>query len=151
VQSGFNANGIVATPDGRYLLLVQTNTGALYRVDVANGETIQVDLGAGSLPGGDGLELEGQTLWVVREGQVTRVELSPDSASGMVGDSFTDPSFTDPTTIARFDDCLLVVNSQFSQQQGQPELPFTVSSVPIPGAGEAVGTPSATPLAAGSC
>jgi sugar lactone lactonase YvrE len=151
VQAGFNANGIVATPDGRYLLLVQTNSGALYRVDVATGETIQVDLGAGSLPGGDGLELEGQTLWVVREGQVTRVELSPDYASGTVGDSFTDPSFTDPTTLARFDDCLLVVNSQFSQQQGQPELPFTVSSVPIPGAGEAVGTPSATPLAAASC
>jgi sugar lactone lactonase YvrE len=151
VQSGFNANGIVATSDGRYLLLVQTNTGALYRVDTATGETIQVDLGAGSLPGGDGLELEGQTLWVVREGQITRVELSPDSASGTVGDSFTDPSFTDPTTLARFDDCLLVVNSQFSQQQGQPQLPFTVSSVPIPRAGEAVGTPSATPVATGSC
>src|SRR5215216_666701 len=75
VQTGFNANGIVATPDGQYLLLVQTNTGNLYRVDAATGETIQVDLGEGSLPGGDGLELDGQTLYVVREGQITIVAL----------------------------------------------------------------------------
>ncbi len=151
VQAGFNANGIVATADGRYLLLVQTNTGALYRVDAITGETIQVDLGQGSLPGGDGLELDGQTLWVVRGGQVTRVELSPDYATGTVGESFTDPSFIDPTTLARFDGCLLVVNSQFSQMQGQPQLPFTVSAVPIPGVGAALATPAATPVMAGSC
>jgi hypothetical protein len=30
-------------------------------------------------------------------------------------------------------------------------LPFTVSSVPIPGAGGAPGTPVATPVAAGRC
>jgi len=151
VQPGFNANGIVATPDGRFLLLVQTNTGNLYRVDAATGETIQVDLGAGSLPGGDGIELDGQTLYVVREGQITLVTLGPDYAIGTVGASFSDPSFTDPTTLARFDGCLLVVNSQFSQMQGQPQLPFTVSSVPIPGAGGAPGTPAATPVVAGRC
>src|SRR5215207_5126315 len=132
VQTGFNANGIVATPDGRYLLLVQTNTGALYRVDTTTGETIQVDLGQGSLPGGDGMELDGQTLYVVREGQITIVTLGPDYASGSIGASFSDPSFATPTTIARYDGCLLVVNSQFDAIQGQPQLPFTVSSVPIP-------------------
>ena len=138
-------------PTGGICLIVQTNTGTLYRVDTGTGETLQVDLGAGSLPGGDGLELDGQTLYVVREGQITRVELSPDYARGTVGASFSDPSFTDPTTLARFDGCLLVVNSQFSQQQGQSELPFTVSSVLIPAAAEAPGTPAAIPLAAGSC
>jgi sugar lactone lactonase YvrE len=149
VQTGFNANGIVASPDGRYLLLVQTNTGALYRVDTTTGETIQVDLGQGSLPGGDGMELDGQTLYVVRNGQITLVTLADDYARGTVGASFADPSFTDPTTIARFDGCLLVVNSQFSALQGQPQLPFTVSSVPIPA--PAVGTPAATPVAMASC
>jgi hypothetical protein len=97
------------------------------------------------------LELDGQTLWVVREGQVTGVELSPDYATGTVGASVTDPSFIDPTTLARFDGCLLVVNSQFSQQQGQPQLPFTVSSVPVPAAGGTIATPVATPVAVGSC
>ena len=149
VQTGFNANGIVATPDGRYLLLVQTNTGALYRVDTTTGETIQVDLGQGSLPGGDGMELDGQTLYVVGDGQITLVTLADDYARGTVGTSFADPSFTDPTTVAHFDGCLLVVNSQFSALQGQPQLPFTVSSVPIPA--PAVGTPTATPVATASC
>jgi len=149
VQSGFNANGIVATPDGRFLLLVQTNTGNLYRVDAATGETIQVDLGQGSLPGGDGIDLAGQTLFVVQQGQITSVTLSPDYAQGTVGASFRDPSFADPTSLAHFDGCLLVVNSQFSQRQGQPTLPFTVSSVPIPAL--APGTPVATPVAAGRC
>jgi CubicO group peptidase (beta-lactamase class C family)/sugar lactone lactonase YvrE len=145
VQPGFNANGIVATPDGRYLLLVQTNTGSLFRVDTTTGETIQVDLGAGSLSGGDGLALDGQTLYIVREGQITTVALGADYARGTVGTSFSDPSFVTPTTLARFDECLLVVNSQFDALQGQPQLPFTVSSVPIPGEG------SATPAAAVRC
>ena len=137
VQPGFNANGIVATPDGRYLLIVQSNTGNLYRVDAATAETIQVDLGGGSLPGGDGLELDGQTLYVVREGQITVVTLDADYASGTVGSSFSDLSFAVPTTLARYDGCLLVVNSQFDALQGQPQLPFTVSSVPIPAGGVA--------------
>ena len=144
VQPGFNANGIVSTPDGRYLLLVQTNTGSLYRVDAEMGETIQVDLGEGGLPGGDGLALDGRTLYVVREGQITLVALGPDYASGTVGASFSDPSFSTPTTLERFDGCLLVVNSQFSALQGQPQLPFTVSSVPIPAGGAATATPVAT-------
>jgi CubicO group peptidase (beta-lactamase class C family)/sugar lactone lactonase YvrE len=141
-QPGFNANGIVATPDGRYLLLVQTNTGALFRVDTTTGQTIQVDLGSGSLPGGDGLALDGQTLYVVHEGQITVVVLEADYASGTVGESFSDPSFAVPTTLERFDGCLLVVNSQLDALQGQPQLPFTVSSVPIPVEGSA--TPAAT-------
>ena len=149
VQPGFNANGIAATPDGRYLLLVQTNTGALYRVDPAAGETIQVDLGEGSLPGADGVELDGQTLYVVGEGQITLVALAADYASGTVGASFSDPSFATPTTIARFDGCLLVVNSQFDALQGQPELPFTVSSVRIPES--SVSAATATPVARASC
>jgi Cu-Zn family superoxide dismutase len=148
VQPGFNASGIAATPDGRYLLLVQSNTGALYRIDLASGEVIQVDLGGGSLPGAGGIELDGQTLYVVREGQITSVELAADFASGTVGASFTDPSFAAPTTIARYDGCLLVVNSQLDALGGSPVLPFTVSAIPLPDA-PAVGT-GATPTA-GTC
>jgi Cu-Zn family superoxide dismutase len=142
VQPGFNANGIVATPDGGYLLLVQTNTGSLYRIDVATGETIQVDLGGANLPGGDGLELDGQTLYVVGEGQVTVIVLGADFDSGTVEASVGDPTFATPSDIARVDGCLLVVNSQLDALQGQPQLPFTVFSVPIPNAGAA--TPVAT-------
>lgn len=143
VQPGFNANGIVTTPDGRYLLVIQTNTGNLYRVDIATTETILVDLGGATLPGGDGIELDGQTLYVVNAGQITPVTLAADFASGTLGTSFSDPSFSSPTSLARYDGCLLVVNSQFEALQDQPELPFTVSSVPIPAAESGTPVPQA--------
>lgn len=151
VQPGFNANGIVATPDGQYLLLVQSNTGALYRVTVATGETIQVDLGEGSLPGGDGMTLDGQTLYVVREGQITPIVLAADFASGAAGASFSDASLAAPSDIAQFDRCLLVVNSQSDALQGQPQLPFTISSLPIPAAEQAAEAGAATPVAGTRC
>ncbi|MDP9364205.1 MAG: superoxide dismutase [Chloroflexota bacterium] len=144
---GFNANGIVATPDGRYLLVAQTNTGLLYRVELAAEEAIQVDLGGASLPG-DGLLLDGQTLYAVTGNEISVVELAEDYAAGSVVGSFTDPSFSSPTTIARYDGCLLVVNSQFANQGGTPDLPFTISAVPIPVLGAAATPGAATPVAA---
>jgi sugar lactone lactonase YvrE len=144
VQPGFNANGIVATLDGQFLLLVQSNTGSLFRVNSATGEVIQVDLGGEALTGGDGLALDGQRLYAVRDGQITIVELGPDFATGVVGESFSDPSFNTPTTIAPYDGCLLVVNSQLDAIQGQPQLPFTVSAIPVPVLAEGQGA-AATP------
>ena len=153
-QEGFNANGIVSTPDGTFLLVVQTNTGNLYRVNVETREITQVDLGGGTLVSGDGMYLDGQLLYVVRNqaGDIMPVGLGQDYATGEISDPFTDPSFATPTSIARYDACLLVVNSQFAaRESGQPELPFTVSAIPLPGLGAVVAdaaTPAGTPPAA---
>ncbi|MBX6724024.1 MAG: superoxide dismutase, partial [Dactylosporangium sp.] len=62
---GFNANGIVRTPDGAGLLVVQSATGLLYRVDPASGVAERVDLGGFPLTNGDGLLLERDTLYAV--------------------------------------------------------------------------------------
>lgn len=130
---GFNANGIVVTPDGASLLVVQANTGNLYNIDVASGTVDVVDLGDGTLTGGDGMVLDGQTLYVVRSGEVTAVEMGADFATGTIIDSFDDPSFSSPTTAAKVDNCLLVVNSQFANREsGTPTLPFSVTALPIP-------------------
>ena len=54
-------------------------------------------------------------------------------ASGTVASSETNPAFAYPTTLDKAGDRLLVVNSQFDKRSsGQPVLPFTVASVPIP-------------------
>ena len=129
---GFNLNGIAATEDGRFLLTVQFNTGRLYRIDTGTREIVEVDLGGETLKTGDGLLLDGRTLYVVREvpGDVVPVRLSKDLASGTTDDAFSDPSFRLPTTVAKYEDSLLVVNSQLNTTR--PKLPFTVSSVPIP-------------------
>ncbi len=62
---GFNANGIVATPDGRSLFVVQFNTGRLYRIDLVTRDVAEVPLTADELRGGDGMALDGTTLWVL--------------------------------------------------------------------------------------
>ena len=131
-QNGFNLNGIAATEDGRYLLTVQFNTGELYRIDTRTKEVAQVDLGGERLTTGDGLELDGQTLYAVRENpaEIVVLDLSEDFLSGEVRERITDPSLDFPTTLALANERLLVVNSQLDT--ASPALPFTVSSLPLP-------------------
>ena len=72
VQTGGpNLNGIVAK--GGVLLVGETSTGNLFRVDPDTGIAEGVDLGDEVLPGPDGLELRGNTLYVVGGGVVTVV------------------------------------------------------------------------------
>jgi hypothetical protein len=72
-----------------------------------------------ALTNGDGLRLDGRTVYVVRneQGLIVPVNLSGDYVSGEVGQPFTDPSFVFPTTIAKTDGRLLVVKSQFDKQE----------------------------------
>ena len=133
-QEGFNFNGIDATEDGRYLVAVQSNTGELFRIDTESKEVIEINLGRDTLTNGDGLLLDGRTVYVVRNEQalIVPVTLSGEYLTGEVRESFTDPSFAYPTTIAKTDGCLLVVNSQFDKQEGDAKLPFTVSNIEVP-------------------
>lgn len=132
---GFNANGIAANADGSVLLVVSAATGAIYRVDAASREVTQVDLGGEALQGGDGLVLDGATLYVVQNGadRVAVVSLADDLASGEVTGYLEDERLSTAATAALVGDKLLVVNAQFSAMQGTPTLPFTVSVVPVAG------------------
>jgi Cu-Zn family superoxide dismutase len=133
-EEGFNFNGIDATEDGRYLVAVKSNTGELFRIDTESKEVVEINLEGETLANGDGLLLDGRTVYVVRneQGLIVPVKLSGEYISGEVGEPFTNPSFAFPTTLAKTDGRLLVVNSQFDKQEGEPELPFTVSSVEVP-------------------
>jgi streptogramin lyase len=112
--AGFNANGIVATPQGQ-LLVVNSTSGLLYRVDPATGLATRVDLGGSLVTNGDGLLLEGHTLYVVRNrlNQLVVIELEPDFAAGTVAETITNAAFDVPTTIARFGGALYTVNARF--------------------------------------
>jgi sugar lactone lactonase YvrE len=130
---GFNANGIALTDDDKYALIVQSDPGKLFRVDLATKEVSEVDLAGESLSNGDGLVLDGQTLYVVRNAlqEIAVVDMAQDFSSGTVSNHITDANFAFPTTAALVGDSLLVVNSQFDKQGATPE-PFTVSSVKLP-------------------
>lgn len=133
---GFNLGGIDISDDGKYMVVAQGNVGDLYRIEIASKAISKIDLGGQSMKDADGLWLDGQTLYVVRNSvaQLATIALSPDMASGTVVSSASDPSFGFPTTLAKANDRLLIVNSQFDKQRSgaPPTLPFTVSSVPAP-------------------
>ena len=134
IAGAFNANGIVASPDGQYLVIIQSATGDLFRVEIATKEVVQIDIEA-DLRRGDGLVLRGRTLWVVRnmDEQIAKVDLSGDLSSGQLVSQTTDDSFMFPTTAAIANGRMLVVNSQFDRRATMdPVEPFTVSSVAVP-------------------
>jgi sugar lactone lactonase YvrE len=107
-----NANGIVSARG--WLLVVQSNTGKLLRVDPATGRATEVDLGGATLTRGDGLEIAGSTLYVVRnrENLVAVVELSCDLDGGQVVDEVRGDVDV-PTTVALLRGDLWVVNARF--------------------------------------
>jgi sugar lactone lactonase YvrE len=128
---GFNLNGIVATPDGRYLIVSKSNSRQLFRIDLETKEVVEIVTDAPT--GGDGLQLRGHTLYAIVDGGILEVQLSGDYSSGTVGELTGVGSFRSPTTNAIARGRMLVVNSQFAARpSGTQVLPFTVSSVAIP-------------------
>ena len=128
---GFNANGISPTPDGRGLLVMQSNTATLYRVDPATGVATEVDLGsAGPLPNGDGILLRGRTLYVVQNqlNQVAVITLDHRGTRGSVVDVLTDSRFDVPTTVAAFGTRLYLPNARFGTEP-TPDTPYSAIAI----------------------
>ena len=124
---GFNLNGIVASPDGKTLIAVQSNTGKLFTVDPNTGATRLIDLGGATLINGDGLLLHGKTLYVVQNtnNRIAVVALAPNLGSGTITGAITSPSFDVPTTVAMFGNRLYAVNARFTT----PPTPTTTYTV----------------------
>jgi outer membrane protein assembly factor BamB len=115
VPDQFNANGIAAVPDGSMLIIVQSNTGQLFTVDPATGNTSEILLGADNVLNGDGILLEGRTLFVVQNqlNQLAVITLALDFATGVVNQPIIDPALDVPTTVAASDASLYLVNARF--------------------------------------
>lgn len=134
-QAGFNANGIVATRG--WLIVVQSNTGKLFRVDPATGSATEIALeGASRLEGanvtaGDGLELRGSTLYVVRNrlNRVAMLHLGPRLESAEVLAEMTSPGLSVPTTAAFVAGSLWAVNARFGTPPG-PATEYWITRLP---------------------
>ncbi|MCW2606868.1 MAG: Superoxide dismutase [Frankiales bacterium] len=133
---GFNANGIAVTQDGKSVLVVQSGTGALFRVVLASKKVTRVDLGGATVANGDGLERRGDVLYVTRNANavISKVKLAADGSRGRLYGQVTNRTFRYPTTSVFAGGRLLVVNSQFDKRSAgaAPETPFTVTGITNP-------------------
>jgi sugar lactone lactonase YvrE len=127
---GFNANGIERTPDERALLIVQSATGKLFRVDPRTGAARLVDLGGELLTNGDGLLLDGRTLFVVQNqlNRVAVIRLNHAGTAGRLVEHRTDPRFDIPTTVAAFGNRLYLPNARFNTPP-TPTTPYNVIAI----------------------
>jgi hypothetical protein len=124
-QDGFNLNGIVESHG--MLLAVQSNTGKLFRINPRTGNTKQVNLGGTSLQDGDGLELDGDILYAVRnENLVVVIELNDNLARGRQQAVLTDSNLDVTTTAALARHSLWVVNARFLPNP-TPDDPYWVT------------------------
>jgi sugar lactone lactonase YvrE len=109
-----SANGIESTPDGSALLVINSFNGTLYRVDPATGAAAAVEGGSG-LDNGDGLLLQGRTLYVVqnRLDKVAVLRVSGDGSTVVWQREITSADFQVPSTVARWGQRLYLPNAQF--------------------------------------
>jgi sugar lactone lactonase YvrE len=115
VPGTFNANGIDATPNGKTLVIVQTDPGRLYTFDTSTGTAHEIALSGGNVQFGDGILLDGKTLYVVQNqlNRIAVVKLSPHLTSGTIVGHITSALFKVPTTIAEHGNRLYAVNARF--------------------------------------
>ncbi len=127
---GINLNGIVAK--NGVLLVANSTTGKLFRVDPATGVAVKLDLGGADLSYPDGLELLGHKLYVVRpfDNRVTVISLRAPLTSGVVLGDLTDPSLDIPTTATVAAGRLWAVNLRFTTPV-TPTTPYWITQLPL--------------------
>jgi Cu-Zn family superoxide dismutase len=126
--AGFNLNGIVAR--GHELIVVQSNTGKLFSIEVEKGGTAREihQIASDPIVGGDGMLLDRGRLIVVRGSPAALLflKLNHHGASAKLVATQTDPTLRGPSTVARARHLYLVVNADFATNT----TPFTVSGLP---------------------
>jgi hypothetical protein len=129
--TGFNANGLVGDFDGRQLVIVNITTGVLYLVDTASGEAspIEIDGAEPLFPNGDGLYLDGRTLYILQNFQdkIAVVQLSGDLSGGEFIKNIPGEGEFNPlkiaTTLIGFGNSLYAINTNFFDWFFGSELP----------------------------
>jgi hypothetical protein len=124
------ANGIVATPDGKTLIIGHSNNAQLYRVDPATGDVNQIVVDtplAGFL---DGIAMQGHTLYIMTPYDppgppdfidgIQVVKLDKGMLSGKLVGIITDPDLDGVASGAIFGDSLYVNNARYTSFPALP-------------------------------
>jgi sugar lactone lactonase YvrE len=134
-----SANGIAQSPDKRSLLVIDSATGTLFRVDPRTGIARKVDLGGAVLTAGDGLLVRGQTLYAVqnRLNSVAVVHLNRSGSRGTLVDTLTSEdlrepaTFDIPTTAAYYKGSLYLPNARFGVADAATTADYWISRLRV--------------------
>lgn len=128
VPGQFNGNGIVA--DGCSLIVVNSFTGTLFKVDPATGNAKAIDLGGANVVNSDGLILRGKKLYNVENfsNQVVVVKLNNDDTKGQIVQTITSPDFDIIATGVLLGDDIIVTNPRFTTPN-TPTTPYWLTRV----------------------
>ena len=126
----FNANGIAFLDDE--LIVGQTNTGQLFRVDPDTGVAHAIDLGGQNVQGADGLMLRGRALYIAQNfpNLIAIVDLDRDMKTGTVEQRISDPRFDIPSSVIVFGNAVYAMNARFSSPN-TPDKTYDLVGVPI--------------------
>lgn len=134
IREAPDLNGIAATPDGRSLIVVHAETGRLFHIDTVSRDLVEIDKGGANLSTGDGLVLDGQRLFVVRQSaaEIVALRLSSDLLTAREIKRIKVEELQWPATAAISGSRLIVANSQLNRRSsGDPVLPFSLVSIPL--------------------
>jgi len=129
-------NGIVATPDGKTLIIGHSNDAMLYRVDL---DTYAVDAISVEPPLAgflDGIAMKGRKLYIMTPTVPTPVdtiqvvELDKEMLSGTFVDIMTDPDLEDVASGAFFGNSLYVNNARYAEPPG-PDTEYWVTKLKL--------------------
>ncbi len=116
---GFNANGLVGDFYGQHLVVVNINTGVLYKVDTATGDSVPIDVHGeqDTFVDGDGLYMDGRTLYIMQnfQNKIAVVQLTGDLTEGTFLKDIVSEDFAIPTTIMGYGDSIYAINTHFCE------------------------------------
>ncbi|MGH3330188.1 MAG: superoxide dismutase [Nocardioidaceae bacterium] len=126
VENQFNLNGIVRARG--WLLAVQSVNGRLFRINPNTGTTRALEVRGARLVNGDGLERDGDILYVVRNmnNKVVALDLNRRLTEARRLAVLRHRSLDIPSTAALVDDALWVVNARFTTPP-TPTTPYWVT------------------------
>ncbi len=141
-------NGIVSTPDGKTLIIGHSNLSALYRVDPATGEVVEIEVSPPLTGFLDGLVMHNRTLYIITPGDtaaedmVQVVELDKGLLTGTLVGKITDPNMSGVASGALLGESLYVNNAHYDaccevddegelvlDEDGNPALFYTERSI----------------------
>jgi hypothetical protein len=124
-------NGIVATPNGKTLIIGHSLLSALYRVDTATGDVVEIEVNPPLTGFLDGLVMHGRTLYIMNPDWelVQVVKLDKEMLTGEFVGTIADPNMSGVASGALFGKSLYVNNAHYDAYDEEGNLIYFERSI----------------------